>query len=1128
MFRSLSIAPTNDNMHKRYQSSNTKQPFKDNKMLLSENSFNSKYICLTHNKTCILFCSTCHKDICSFCQKNHRNHQVYNYKEFQPSEKEINLLKKTIKKYCHDYNLLLNEMTFWKKIIDKKLSFFLKNIRIFNSNDDIKFVDNFDIDNACFGDLVKFKKIYSCIIPSNDNKISFNNKVPHDLQRMPLYNSQDFLLSKSVLNELISSNDETNDMNKFISCSSRIINYIVEINKKFQKFLENNRNNRMNNSSLRTKYQFYTYSEKMDDNFKYMTDDNISKYENNKIIEKFIDFKEYYNLNPNNNIKHDDINSNYTPKNTILKSNLKKRIFNNDSLKTSYSSNNLFKSANINFNDNSSIYSKKSITPKIGNDLSKSIDFENTKNKNGNIEFVINGTKTLEGKKYLNKSYSMKNNNRFFRPIKDQDFTNLKNSSFSKNVNFLNNNSSENLVPKINKKINLKKNNFIYEIMQKEKETKKYIHKRLVTKQNNEIQNNSINNNNENKNIQNINIAPLNNSEYKYNTMDYHKNMPKKNNQIKSSLFKMLKYNKNTSLKKDEESKSKFYERIPKITKTTIDDKFLIDGNKPLYIGLDLGDSECKISMVNQNNNEIKLICFKKDSYSVPTIIYFDEFNDNIKIGVDAENSGKNNPSQSAFNLLKFVGIKYDEIIGKKDLWPFKIYKNGNNQRPYIKVDYNGQKEKIFYFEDILSMYIQKLFEQYFQKIILINPLNKRIKLNIQLSLPNYLTYLQKKIIEKIFQNIFSNNRKFNGYYIILEKIRLENPSNISCLYNELRNPESFDKNILSLFIDGCSINLSIINKKRDLYEVKGIESAGFGEEDFTDNYICYCLRNFDENINRKYLQSSLFLYQLRKAIILAKRNFDIIPQTQIELNIPYGSQKNENCQNISFILKKSDYEKSCDEFFKKISLLIKNILSKSKLKEIDIDDIILIGSTAQYSKIKLMLYNIFKNNQKINKILPLSNSFINKEMYNDYLIPIGCSLQIMNNNNILPLKYIFNEISPFSFGIESLDGLTEVVIQKGKRFPCKSKKLIKIMNNKNENIFINILEGDDLSVTNNKFITSVVINKSNFEKSNGKDYIEVIVQLELDCYYNLKCYIIDPKSNNRFECLININVVKN
>ena len=64
-----------------------------------------------------------------------------------------------------------------------------------------------------------------------------------------------------------------------------------------------------------------------------------------------------------------------------------------------------------------------------------------------------------------------------------------------------------------------------------------------------------------------------------------------------------------------------------------------------------------------------------------------------------------------------------------------------------------------------------------------------------------------------------------------------------------------------------------------------------------------------------------------------------------------------------------------------------------------------------------------------------LSNSnYFNKEIDNDQLITIGNALQIMNNNQILSSKYLFIDISPFFFGIESLDGLMEIVIQKSKK----------------------------------------------------------------------------------------------
>ncbi len=101
------------------------------------------------------------------------------------------------------------------------------------------------------------------------------------------------------------------------------------------------------------------------------------------------------------------------------------------------------------------------------------------------------------------------------------------------------------------------------------------------------------------------------------------------------------------------------------------------------------------------------------------------------------------------------------------------------------------------------------------------------------------------------------------------------------------------------------------------------------------------------------------------------------------------------------------------------------------------------------------------------------------------------------------------------------------IIIQKGEKLPSKNKKLVKL-NNKQDNIYINIFEGEDRFVKNNKFIISACLDKTNFRKHIGKDFIEVYIQLEIDCDNNLKCFIYEPFSKSMFECLININVVKN
>ena len=675
-------------------------------------------------------------------------------------------------------------------------------------------------------------------------------------------------------------------------------------------------------------------------------------------------------------------------------------------------------------------------------------------------------------------------------------------------------------------------------------------------------------------------------------------------------------------------------------------DKYLIDSNKNLYVGLELGNTECSIGIVNQNNyNNIELFDFdlenKENKNTIPTIISFDSKSNEIKIGNDAENNILDNPSQTIFNILKIIGKSYKQINNDIDLWPFKLYYNEDLCRPYVKINYNKQKNRIFFFEDLLSIYLKKLFEIFFTKIKLINSSNNIINLILVVAVPNNYNYLQRKIIEKIFQtqifpvnkdinttnnslyesNITSPNNNMNktkkklnlysGYKIILKDIKIENGSSIAalCLFNKIKfkndieniNSEknennqndnninnkfkiniinnNYDekifnnteycsntqktkdnkgresvnsnksknnnintKNVLVINVDGGFTNISLANisqskpkeknntkikntknvKKNNIniLEVKELSGNEYGEEDFIDTYINDCLKQFDENIYKECLKSPNELASLRQSVLIAKKYFNSLQgDNTISVSLPH------KFLDLKIDLNKNDYEKSCQEIISKIISMIKSILKKSKLSEKNIDIIIIIGSKITSNKINFMLKNMFPNSKII-----CNNC-------NNYIV-MGATMQALNNNMIKPL-YKFIDITNMNFGIETLNGVMDIIVPKGLKMPVQKIKYVKIKNNENNNmensnhlnkyLEINIFEGDNKFVKNNRLISCANIDKRNFkEEKIGEGYIELLVEFEINSYSCLSVYVLDIKNfKRRFECLTNLDMVK-
>ena len=73
---------------------------------------------------------------------------------------------------------------------------------------------------------------------------------------------------------------------------------------------------------------------------------------------------------------------------------------------------------------------------------------------------VLNNTQTIKGNRYLNKSYSVKNDTKLYKPIKNENIPELNNSSVSKNNNSINS-FEKNLAKFPKNKYNLKQNNLI-------------------------------------------------------------------------------------------------------------------------------------------------------------------------------------------------------------------------------------------------------------------------------------------------------------------------------------------------------------------------------------------------------------------------------------------------------------------------------------------------------------------------------------------------------------------------------------------------------------------------------------------------------------------------------------------
>ena len=1086
-------------------------------------------ICKKHEKTLYKICITCKIDICSQCEKDHVNHYIIKQEEIMPDSEEIKKLKFGIENFIDDYNQLFDNIKIWQKEINEKILFFeneKKNI-ILNF---IDFIKNYKMNKMSLNNIIKFRKLYSCIIGLEIK----NNKILSFLNEDNLYNKQNNILEYNKNDVNFEHNDYLaikyllKDINKyqdnFIKRSKKVMEYLYNFQNKYQ-------NININKSLEKTEINDFHLNNKGIGNKSYI----IKKLNNNKI----------------NNIKARDIQKDI---NKISIENKLHKSYDNFSVLKKHKN-------TISVKDNESTYSLSNIS-------------------NGSIHNSI----------YSKKNYLSKNNNLYENELKhktmnindDKNFryhslkniilkNNQKSSNDNDNKDKLNNSKSMINIQQINDII--KKKTYVHKkfILKKDSQynANKIIHDKLNNYQNEQTTNNklSISQNNilssadtkksKNKSPFNNN---LNKSENKNNNIidipiSFTKN--KKNNNIISSLFinpfqmdnnkainsteiniKNNKHNYNSQTITNQIFINPSNKLINKgldlnIIKPLKYEFIKINNDKNIYIGIDLGNNETKIGVL-KNYNEIQIMNFSENNYSLPTMISFNNKNNEIIIGSKAEESLINNPSQTIFNIVKIFGHDYDEIINNNNqthlLWPFKLYKDKHN-KPYIKIKIKNE-ENNYYFDEILVFFLKKLFDLLFQKISIDNinkdENNRQINLNMSLivSVPNYFTFCQRKMLEKIFtSDIFPKKCSFyGGYQINLDKIGIENRTSMAGLY--LKNNLKFkNNNVLIINLDTSSADVSIISIYNDIIKVIAIDSIEFINENFTDNFINLCLKILKANninIPKEFLYSDSLLSKIRKLSPIVMKNLELKEESIFIIdNLNNG---NGNC-----IIKvnRIDYEKICYELCKKIIILIKNILIKSQLNENDINDILLIGEGMNMNKLNQMIKELFINNKKINE--KLSNSQKQKVNLNDenkdFSIVIGSVLIAYSLNNPYS-SYNFKNVCSIDLGIELYNGNMDLIIRKNNDLPINIKKNIKIKNSYNDIFIINLYEGEKILANKNKLISQLIFDKREFKfiESNKKEYLELSAEFQIDNFLNITFYLNDIKTNEHlFNCEINI-----
>lgn len=419
-------------------------------------------------------------------------------------------------------------------------------------------------------------------------------------------------------------------------------------------------------------------------------------------------------------------------------------------------------------------------------------------------------------------------------------------------------------------------------------------------------------------------------------------------------------------------------------------------------------------------------------------------------------------------NIKRLIGVKYNDIINISNISDFF------NQRGIDIVEcdsYCGVKigDKIVSIKDLTIDYIKYLLD-------FVNCNAKSIVITVPVH----------------FNNIQRNFLKDCCHTLGLNVLRILNePTAASLAYGFSKSNTTTCTTTLVIDCGGGTTDVSIVNMdyESQIFQVKETNGDNLlGGEDINDIIYNHIVSSVLRNIRLSKRQIS----KLYTGIETLKK------QLSFNHNATMYIENFDNEMDFKFTLSQFKFVSICEKFFKRIEKIIKSV------GYLECNEVILVGGTTRIPYFKTLCEYIFPNNITIlDNIDP------------HHTISIGAAYQgfLLENKSIE--QPLLLDVTTLPLGIEIDGGIMQTIIQKNTLVPVTK---IEVFTNANDNVSeidIEIFQGDDIFVCDNKKISTLKIHNLDNTLERGKMKITIEFTLNVDGLLLVK--ISDQSDNKSF-----------
>jgi molecular chaperone DnaK len=441
-------------------------------------------------------------------------------------------------------------------------------------------------------------------------------------------------------------------------------------------------------------------------------------------------------------------------------------------------------------------------------------------------------------------------------------------------------------------------------------------------------------------------------------------------------------------------------------------------------IGIDLGTTNSVVAVMEGGK---PVVIHNEDGARLtPSVVAFTEGGDRL-VGIKAKRQAVTNPRNTVFSIKRFMGRRHSEVAAEEKIVPYAIV-GGPDE--LVKVQAGGKEYTPPEISAMILQALKRAAEDY---------LDEKVEKAV-ITVPAYFNDSQRQAT------------KDAGTIAGLKVERIINEPTAAALAYGLERKA--DEKIAVFDFGGGTFDISILEVGEGVFEVKATNGdTHLGGDDLDDRLMNYIADEFKRQQGIDLRQDQMALQRLKEAAEAAKCDLSGSPQTDI--NLPFITADSTGPKHLNMTLNRAKFEELCAPIFERLKDPCRKCLEDAKMRPEDINEVVLVGGSTRIPKVQEIAKGLFRRDP-------------HKGVNPDEVVAVGAAIQAGVLGGEIE-DVVLVDVTPLSLGIETLGGVTTVLIPRNTSIPSGKKEIFSTAADNQTSVEIHVVQGERQMAGNNR-----------------------------------------------------------